>query len=96
MPRPPIQRTWFKHYQRDGIYHYVEVVGGPGKTKNGYQIVVNFLNDIPMLETWHNFKDDPSGLTGTWCRYEVSTPISEDEFQEALQRALDHPRVMIK
>ncbi len=78
-----------------GIYHYLEVVGGPGKTQDGYQIVINFLNDAPVLDTWHNYKKDTSGLTGTWCRYEVSTPISEDEFQEALQRALNHPGVQI-
>jgi hypothetical protein len=29
--------AYFKRLQRDKIYHYYKVMGGPGKTKNGYQ-----------------------------------------------------------
>ena len=90
-----IERAWFKQYQRDGIYHYIEVVGGRGKTKDGYQVVINFLNETPIIETRHNFVNDPSGLTGTWCRYEVSEPITEEEFQGAMDRALSNPNTKV-
>ena len=95
MSKKKIERAWFKQYQRDGHYHYIEVVGGEGKTKHGYQVVINFLNSVPQIETRHNFIYDPSGLTGTWCRYEVSEEITEDEFQEAMDRALSHPEAKV-
>lgn len=95
MSKKKIERAWFKQYQRDGLYHYIEVVGGPGKIKGGYQIVINFLNDVPRIDTLHNYINDPSGLTGTWCRYEVSEPISEEEFQLAMNSALSHPEVKV-
>lgn len=88
-------RSWFKQYQRNNIYHYIEVMDGDGKTKDGYQVVINFLNSVPQIETRHNFVYDPSGLTGTWCRYEVSEPIAEEEFQAAMNRALSHPEVKV-
>ena len=94
--RSRLQRSWFKHHQRDGIYHYYEVVGGPGKTSGGYEIVINLLNDVPRLEMRHNFLTDPSGLTGTWCKYAIATSISETEFREAMERALDHPLIRVE
>jgi hypothetical protein len=95
MTKRRIERAFFKQYQRNGLYHYIEVVGGEGKTKDGYQIVLNFLNDVPRIETRHNFVHDPSGLTGTWCRYEVSESITEDEYHEAMQRALSNPNTKV-
>lgn len=95
MSKNKIERAWFKQYQRDGLYHYIEVVGGPGKTKEGYQIVINFLNDVPWIDTLHNYISDPSGLTGTWCRYEVSESITEGEFQAAMNRAFSHPELKV-
>jgi hypothetical protein len=78
--------AYFKRPQRDGIYHYYKVYGGPGKTRDGYQEVINFLNEKPMLFIEHNYTAD-NGLTGTWCTYEVGEPITEDEYQQAYERA---------
>lgn len=78
---------YFKRFQRDGIYHYIKVVGGPGKTIDGYQEVINFLNDTPIIHLQRNYEQDPSGLTGTWCNYEVGEPITEEEYKEAYQKA---------
>jgi|AntRauTorckE5430_2_1112549.scaffolds.fasta_scaffold50144_1 hypothetical protein len=93
--RKTIKRAWFKQHQRKDIYHYIEVVGGEGKTKDDYQVVINFLNSVPRIDTWYNFVHDASGLTGTWCRYEVSEPVTEAEFQSAMNRALSHPEVKV-
>jgi hypothetical protein len=86
---------YFKRHQRDDIYHYYEVHGGPGKTKNGYQVVLNFLSDFPVISIEHNYIADPSGLTGTWCQYEVGEPISKEEYQAAYERAVNHPGIKV-
>lgn len=90
-----VERAWFKRHQENGIYHYFEVYGGRGKTKNGYQVVLNFLNDAPIITVEHNYQRDSFGLTGTWCTYEVGVPIPEEEYQQAYQRATEHPQVKI-
>jgi len=82
------ERVWFKRYQRGKIYNYYEVVGGPGKTPNGYVIAVQFLSAPPRITVQHNFEHDRSGLTGSWCHYEASERISESEYLEALNRAV--------
>lgn len=94
--KPRIQKAWFKRHQENGIYHYFEVYDGDGKTRDGYQVVLNFLNDVPIIQVEHNYDIDPSGLTGTWCTYEVGIPISEDEYQEAYQKAVNHPGMIIR
>ena len=93
--KPKIQKAWFKRHQENGIYHYYEVYGGPGKTKDGYQVMINFLNDAPIILVEHNYVRDSSGLTGTWCTYEVGIPITEEEYFQAYQRAIEHPKVDI-
>lgn len=90
---PNLIRAWFKVYQRDDIYHYVEVVGGPGKTPDGYQTTINFLNPAPIIEVSHNDLDDPNMPIGTWDRYVAGEVISEDEYTQALNTALSHPEV---
>ena len=82
---------FFKRHQRDGVYHYFEVHGGPGKTKNGYKKVINFLNPYPIIHVEHNYVNDPSGLTGTWCEFEVGIPISKEEYNKAFEKAINHP-----
>ncbi|MEM6737219.1 MAG: hypothetical protein AAF620_14235 [Bacteroidota bacterium] len=77
---------YFKRFQRDKIYRYMKVFGGPGKTINGYQEVLNFLNDDPIIHIERNYEKDPYGLTGTWCNWEASEMISEDEYNKAYQR----------
>ena len=93
MKKPPIY--WFKRYQRDGITHYYEVHGGPGKTRDGFVVAVRFLASRPSIRVEHNYEDDPSGLTGSWCHFEASEAISEAEYREAYDRALDHPAVVV-
>ena len=88
--------AWFKRYQREEIYHYYEVHGGPGKTKDGYVVAVRFLCTPPSISVEHNYEHDPSGLTGTWCHYEASEPITEAEFRRAYQWALNDPHVVIR
>lgn len=84
-----MQIAYFKRHQRDNIYHYYKVVGGPGKTKNGYQEILNFLNPEPMIILEHNYVSDPSGLTGTWCQYEVGEPITQQEYEQAYKLATE-------
>ena len=87
--------AYFKREQTEGIFHYYKVYGGPGKTKNGYQEVINFLNDIPLIYIEHNSLFDPQkpdapfDLTGTWDTYEVGIPISKDEYEIAFKKAID-------
>ena len=88
---PPI--TWFKRHQPEGIYNYYEVHGGPGKTKDGYFIAVRFLSDPPAIDVEHNYSAD-DGLTGTWCLYEAAEPITEAEYHEAFEKAIEHPKVV--
>ena len=78
--------AYFKRPQRDKIYHYYKVFGGPGKTKEGYQEVINFLNDTPIISIEHNNNKD---LTGTWCQYEVGEPINKEEYEEAYNLATE-------
>jgi hypothetical protein len=86
--------AYFKRHQRADIFHYYKVFGGSGKTKEGYQEVVNFLNDQPIISIEHNYPYDPNNpdkpfdLTGTWCTYEVGIPISEQEYLQAYQKAV--------
>lgn len=86
--------AYFKRHQRGSIYHYFKVYGGNGKTKDGYQEVINFLNDIPIISIEHNQPYDPSNpdrpfnLTGTWCNYEVGTPILKEEYDLAFELAV--------
>jgi hypothetical protein len=94
-PNSPQLKAWFKRYQRDGIYNFYEVVGGSGKTPNGYLTAIHFLSDPPRITVQHNFEHDRSGLTGTWCHYEASESITEAEYTEALNRALDCPGTVI-
>ncbi|WP_207536315.1 hypothetical protein [Desertivirga arenae] len=88
--------AFFKRHQRGEIYHYYKVYGGPGKTKHGYQEVINFLNEKPIISIEHNYPYDPINpdkpfeLTGTWCTYEVGTPISDAEYLEAYKKATAH------
>lgn len=42
--------AFFKIQQRGDIFHYYKVFGGNGKTKDGYQEVINFLNDQPIMD----------------------------------------------
>lgn len=77
--------AYFKRRQRSG-YHYYKVFGGPGKTPEGYQEVINFLNSQPMISIEHNYSAD-HGLTGTWCTYEVGEPISRADYDAAYERA---------
>jgi hypothetical protein len=85
-----LTRSWFKRQQGEGEYHYYEVTGGPGK--DGYQQVINFLNEAPIISIEYN---ESGSLTGTWCTYEVGESITEDEYRKAYHRALDHPDVLI-
>jgi hypothetical protein len=85
--------AYFKSHQRNGIYHFYKVFGGEGKTVDGYQEVINFLNDIPIVSIEHNLPYDknnpekPFELTGTWCTYEIGIPISEAEYLRAYEKA---------
>ncbi|MES2062555.1 MAG: hypothetical protein V4456_11585 [Bacteroidota bacterium] len=85
--------AYFKREQRPGVFHFYKVYGGPGKTKDGYQEVINFLNEKPIISVEHNLPfdrnkpDEPFELTGTWCQYEVGVPISEAEYLEAYKKA---------
>ena len=92
----PPSKAWFKRYQRDGIYNFYEVVGGPGKPTGGYLIAVHLLSKPPSITVQHNFEHDRSGLTGTWCHYEASEEITEAEFREAFDQATGHPNVSVK
>lgn len=85
--------AWFKRYQRNGIYNYYEVYGGPGKTRDGYFVAVRFLSDPPAIDVEHNYEAD-DGLTGTWCLYEAAEPITQQEYRQAFEKALEHPHVV--
>ncbi len=74
---------YFKLPQEDD-FHYYKVCGGEEKYTEGYQEVVNFLGDKPVIMVQHNVRGQ---LTGTWCTYEVGIPITEEEYQAAYTRA---------
>ena len=91
-----MEKTWFKKHQRAGIFHYYEVYGGAGRTENGYQVVVNFLNDFPIICTEHNYQSDPYGISGTWLTYAEGIPIAEEEYKQAYQQAIAHPQLSFR
>ncbi|WP_420460088.1 hypothetical protein [Neolewinella sp.] len=93
-PSPP-PKAWFRCHQRHGVYNFYEVIGGPGKTKDGYLTAIHFLSSPPQITVQHNYEHDRSGLTGTWCHYEASEEITEAAFTEALDRALDCGGVIV-
>ncbi len=86
--------AFFKRHQSSEIFHYYKVFGGNCKIKDGYQEVINSLNDRPVISTEHNHPYDPSdperefNFTGTWVTYEVGIPISEQEYRQAYQKAV--------
>lgn len=90
-----MQIDYFKLHQRDGIYHFYKVFGGRGKTKNGYQEVINFLNDIPIISVRYNMLYDPKHPDkpweplGTWDTYEVGIQITKDEYDLAFKKATE-------
>ena len=95
MKRKRLQKAWFKRHQKDEIYNYYEVTGtaSPERNYDAYQQIISFLSDRPSISVRHNQPNDP---TGTWCLWEVAEPITEEEYKDALSRALDHPDVMIR
>ncbi|MEC3881842.1 hypothetical protein [Parapedobacter sp. 10938] len=88
-----METAYFKRRQAGKLYNYFKVVGGPGKTQNGYQEVVSFLNDKPLIFVEHNlpynplYPDRPFELLGTWDIYEVGLPISKEEYEDAYRMA---------
>lgn len=95
MGRKKLKKAWFKRHQKDGIYNYYEVNGvdTPEKNYDAYVQGISFLADIPSIWITHNRPDDP---TGTWCHWEVSEPITQKEYEEAYQKALNHPEVRMR
>ena len=85
--------AFFKRLQHDNVFHYYKVFGGPGKTVDGYQEVINFLNEKPIISIEHNLPFDKNKpeqhfeITGTWCTYEVGMQITEQEYIEAFKKA---------
>lgn len=85
--------AYFKREQSKGIFNFYKVFGGAGKTKIGYQEVVSFLNDKPIIFVEHNYPYDPAHpnkpfeLIGTWDTYEVGIPISKEEYDLAYTKA---------
>jgi len=45
------QFDYFKRDQGNGTYHYIKVYGGPGKTKGGYQVTVNFTDNRAGIQS---------------------------------------------
>lgn len=80
---------YFKRLQHYGLYHYYKVYGGRGKTKDGYQEVINFLNENPIIYVEKNYESDPSGIEGTWSTFETGEPITKEVWEEAYQIATE-------
>lgn len=78
---------YFKRPQHYGLFNYYRVVGGPGKNKQGYQEMISFLADTPLIVVERN--EDSNGLTGTWCTHEVGIPITKEEWDEAYKLATE-------
>lgn len=88
-----VQPQYFKRHQRYGTYNYYEVHCNETKRCNtGYQIVVCFLNDYPMISVEHNSKENG---TGTWDTLEVGEPILAEEFKAVYDIALENKNVML-
>ena len=49
--------------------------------------MISFMGDIPHIIVERNA--DGNGLTGTWCTYEVGTPITKEEWVEVYKLATD-------
>ena len=45
------------------------------------------------IDVEHNYSAD-DGLTSTWCLYEAAEPITEAEYREAFEKAIEHPEVV--
>lgn len=87
-----MQNVHFFKRKQGQSFHYYKVIGGSGKTENGYQIVINLLNKDPIISLKHNNTND---LTGTWCLFEAGTPISAEEYTEVFKRVINNAVVNI-
>lgn len=83
--------AYFKRHQ-ESDFHYYKVVGGSGKNKDGYQEVINFLNEEPIISIEHNTE---GSLVGSWCTYEVGISITEKEYMLAYNRAIESNFIII-
>ncbi len=93
--RSAFRKAWFKRHQKDGIYNYYEVTGvdSPERNYEAYEQGISLLAERPSIWIKHNSPNDP---TGTWCHWEASEPITEEEYRQAYKKALNHPDVVIR
>jgi hypothetical protein len=84
----PMPVAYFKRLQGDNIYNYYKVYGGPGKTRDGYQEVISFLDPKPTIYIDHNYTAN-DGLSSTWQTFEAGEPINQNEYEEAYARATE-------
>lgn len=78
--------AYFERLQEKNTNMYFKVAGGPGRTANGYQEIISFLNEDPIISVEHN---NISLLVGTWCTYEVGKPITKEEYEKAYKIATE-------
>ncbi len=52
-----------------------------------------FNQKIPNFDP-HNYSAD-DGFTGTWSLYKAAEPITEAEYREAFENAIEHPEVVL-
>lgn len=77
---------YYKRPESDGSFNYYEV------TTNAHTLI-SFLSESPTVAVF-NEADNP-GLQLNKSIREVGEEITREEYQEAYQRALDHPLVNI-
>lgn len=75
---------YFKRLESGGLFNFYEL-------SNEGQTIVSFLADVPSIAVF--LEADNPGINRSV--QEVGQPISEAEFKEAYQRAMNHPDVQI-
>lgn len=77
---------YYKRPETGGLYNYYELT-------NDAHTVISFLSEYPAVSVF--LEANNPGLNLNKSIREVGEVITREEYQEAYQRALDHPKVHI-
>ena len=80
-----METAYFKVPQSYGMFLYYKVIGGTGKTVEGYMEEIDFLPKNPVISILHN---NIFSEKGTWTIYKTEIPISKDEYNSAFVEAM--------
>lgn len=79
--------AYTKSRRKDGGYDYYEFTFYPGQDDRGYAVGVSFMETrTPIIFAFHK-EVEMAGAATAWSRLQKGTPISEEEYRRAFDRA---------